>query len=292
MDAVILFMYNRAPMPEVPLPNLRREELLRSIQFHLLVTRRELLSPVDWALSLCNPFWRIYVNEDSGARVVHEGRTLRLRPGVLYVLPGWVSFQTETSRPIVQNYIHFDVTGFPPSLLRQAFPGPITIPSGSLMGDVRESWLAGQRDESLPSLRQFILAGALVHVVMAMLLSGLKSEEEQACFRWIDESGEIGPALRGIESSLCPPPTNAQLAALCHLSKSHFIRRFHRTVGMAPAEYGRDRRIAIAARLLHDDKLTIDQIAEQTGFSDRFHFSRAFKTRLGLSPAKYRQTCI
>jgi len=277
-------------MKETPPPNLRQEELLRSIQFHLLVTRREPLTPSEWVYSLCNPFWRIYVNEDSGARVVHEGRTLHLRPGTLYVLPGWVSFQTETSRPIVQNYIHFDITGFPPSLLRQAFPGPIIVPESPLIADVRESWLASQREESMPGLRQFVIAGALMHVVMAVLLSGLKSEEEQACLRWIDESGEIGPALRGIESCLCPPPTNDQLAALCHLSKSHFIRRFHHTVGMAPAEYGRDRRIAIAARLLHDEKLTIDQIAEQTGFSDRFHFSRAFKARLGLSPAKYRQS--
>lgn len=292
MDEVIQIMYNHALMKEPPQPNLRREELLRSIQFHLLLTRRELISPAEWALSLCNPFWRIYVNEDSGARVIHEGRTLHLRPGVLYVLPGWVAFQTETSRPIVQNYLHFDVTGFPPSLLQRAFPGPIAIPSSSLMADVREGWLSGQKEASVPGLRQFIVAGALVHVVMAALLSGLKSEEEQACFRWIDESGEIGPALRGIESCLCPPPTNDQLAALCHLSKSHFIRRFRRTVGMAPSEYGRDRRIAIAARLLHDEKLTIDQIAEQTGFCDRFHFSRTFKTRLGLSPAKYRQSCL
>jgi len=285
-------MYNRALMKEELRPDLRREELLRSIQFHLLVTRRELLTPSEWAFSLCNPFWRIYVNEDSGASVIHEGGSLHLRPGLLYILPGWVAFQTETTRPVMQNYIHFDVTGFPPSLLRQAFPGPVVIPTSSLGSDVQETWLAGQKEKSLPGLCQFIVAGALVHVVMAVLLSGLSGEEEQACFRWIDESGEIGPALRGIETCLQPPPTNDQLAALCHLSKSHFIRRFHRAVGMAPAEYGRDRRIAIAARMLHDEKLTIDQVAEQTGFSDRFHFSRAFKARLGISPAKYRQSCF
>lgn len=269
-------------------PNLRREELLRSIQFHLLLTRRDFLTPPKWAFSLCNPFWRIYVNEDSGARVIHAGRSLPLRPGVLYVLPGWVSFQTETSQPIVQNYIHFDVTGFPPSLLRQTFAGPITVPPNSLTTGLQAEWLASQQEDSPQGLRQFIVAGALVHAVMASLISGLSSEEERSCFRWLDESGEIGPALHGIETCLCPPPTNEQLAALCHVSKSHFIRRFQRAVGMAPAEYGRDRRLSIAARLLHDEKLTIEEIAERTGFSDRFHFSRAFKARLGLSPARYR----
>ncbi len=275
-------------MKDEPHPNLRREELLRSIQFHPLLTRRDRLTPSKWAFSLCNPFWRIYVNEDPGARVIHNDRALPLRPGMLYVLPGWVAFQTETSRPIVQNYIHFDVTGFPPSLLRQVFAGPITMPASSLLADLQATWLEGQKKESIPGLLQFIVAGALVHVVMAALLAGLNREDEQACFRWIDESGEIGPALHGIETCLRPPPNNNQLAALCHLSKSHFIRRFHRTVGMTPAEYGRDRRIAIAARLLHNENLTIDEIAESTGFSDRFHFSRAFKARLGISPAKYR----
>jgi AraC-like DNA-binding protein len=33
----------------------------------------------------------------------------------------------------------------------------------------------------------------------------------------------------------------------------------------------------------------IKQVAEQTGFSDPFHFSRAFKSVFGLSPDAFRK---
>ena len=40
---------------------------------------------------------------------------------------------------------------------------------------------------------------------------------------------------------------------------------------------------------LHYSMRTIDEIAEVTGFSDRFHFSRAFGKIMSMPPATYRR---
>ena len=48
-------------------------------------------------------------------------------------------------------------------------------------------------------------------------------------------------------------------------------------------------RIEMAARLLRDRDLSIQQVAEQMSFSDQSSFGKFFKKHTGLSPLKYRQ---
>lgn len=48
-------------------------------------------------------------------------------------------------------------------------------------------------------------------------------------------------------------------------------------------------RMEIAARLLRDPDLTIQQIAERLSFADQSSFGKFFKKHTGLSPLKYRQ---
>lgn len=48
-------------------------------------------------------------------------------------------------------------------------------------------------------------------------------------------------------------------------------------------------RIEMAARMLRDPELSIQQIAEQMSFSDQSSFGKFFKKHTGLSPLKYRQ---
>lgn len=57
------------------------------------------------------------------------------------------------------------------------------------------------------------------------------------------------------------------------------------TIGTAIAAI----RTEIAARLLRDPDLTIQQVAEQMSFSDQSSFGKFFKKHTGISPLKYRQ---
>ena len=48
-------------------------------------------------------------------------------------------------------------------------------------------------------------------------------------------------------------------------------------------------RIEMAARMLRDPELTIQQVAEAMSFSDQSSFGKFFRKHTGLSPLKYRQ---
>lgn len=81
------------------------------------------------------------------------------------------------------------------------------------------------------------------------------------------------------------------LEHLCHaagLSKSTLLRAFTKAKGITPYRYLQAVRIGRAKALLEQGVLPIDA-ASQTGFSDQSHFTNAFHSFIGLSPAAYRR---
>lgn len=79
------------------------------------------------------------------------------------------------------------------------------------------------------------------------------------------------------------------LAEVAHLSRSALVRRFHDVCGMSPHKYLTKRRIEAATHYLENTDLSLAEIAENTGFYDTAHFTRIFKTEIGISPINYRK---
>jgi AraC-like DNA-binding protein len=80
------------------------------------------------------------------------------------------------------------------------------------------------------------------------------------------------------------------LAGKLGLSNEHFIRIFHKKLGMSPFQYFTRLKIEAASSFLVDTNLKIASIADRFGFENPFHFSRIFKKCTGLSPLEYRRT--
>lgn len=74
-----------------------------------------------------------------------------------------------------------------------------------------------------------------------------------------------------------------------HISYERFRKIFRRQVGVAPGEYRIRSRINWARELLGDKNLRLQQIAQRLGYADTFTFSRQFKSRVGVSPTKFRR---
>ena len=265
------------------------EEFLGGLQIRLLVFRRIELD-LSWRLDLSSPFWRLYANNRSGAAMRYKGQLLALHPGRIYLIPPWVRFQTTITRRVTQDYIHFHWNGLPASLQCRIFNRPISLPLDSLLSGLCHRWREGFQNahETAAALPQSQWALALVHAALATGAGRLSREERKICFGWMAASDDLLPALELIDRRLSDPPYNQELAELCGMSPDYFIRRFRAAVGLTPARYGMERRIAVAAQKLAGSALSIDEIADALGFTDRFHFSRVFKTSLGLPPAAYR----
>jgi AraC-like DNA-binding protein len=102
------------------------------------------------------------------------------------------------------------------------------------------------------------------------------------------------PRLQKVLSEIHDNPAAAwtveDLAKICGLSRTAFSVYFKAAIGMSPINYIMAWRIQIARRLLEDGELTLDRIAEKTGYADVNAFNRAFKRVTGSPPGMYRRT--
>jgi len=79
------------------------------------------------------------------------------------------------------------------------------------------------------------------------------------------------------------------LARSAGMSRSALSKAFKETVAVSPIEYLSTWRIMIGRDLLLRTRLPLPEVAERVGYGSEVSFSRAFKRRLGVSPAVYRR---
>ena len=79
------------------------------------------------------------------------------------------------------------------------------------------------------------------------------------------------------------------LAARMAMSPRNFARLFLTETGMTPAKFVETTRIDRARYLLETDALSVEIIAEKTGFKDSERMRRAFIRQMGVNPQNYRQ---
>ena len=101
--------------------------------------------------------------------------------------------------------------------------------------------------------------------------------------------GVIAPAVSYIETNFHNHNlNNSELAALCHISESHFRKIFQNQFKMSPKQYIIDTRILKAKDLLIEGDLKIQAVCEKCGFTNQYHFCRLFKEKTGQTPTQYR----
>lgn len=98
----------------------------------------------------------------------------------------------------------------------------------------------------------------------------------------------IRPAAEYIAAHFREEVTLETLAGLCHISVTHLIRCFSKYIGFRPHDYLQEQRLRHAKLLLTGSALSIEQIAEQSGFNSASHFSRVFRSRENMTPSQFR----
>jgi AraC-like DNA-binding protein len=79
------------------------------------------------------------------------------------------------------------------------------------------------------------------------------------------------------------------LAAIAHVSPTHFIRTFRAVFGETPHRYLQRRRVERAMFLLRTTDRPVTEICFETGFGSLGTFSRTFTAIVGESPSAYRR---
>lgn len=264
-----------------------------NLHLRLFIARVVTLSPHAWdAAHLLNSFWRFYCNTSDGAYLHLDDGLYPLAANRLYFIPAGVGFGCYNPAQVRHFYIHFDVIGLPNWAQRKLFDTVLAVPENKLLQDATRQ-LAGELEagEEVNLARQCRLK-ALIYQALALHTETIPAQTLLQCTQMATAQGVLLPALHHIEDYIAEPLTNARLAALCHLSEDYFIRQFRRAIGQSPLQYILERRVTLAAQRLLFSSESIEQIALEVGFANRFHFSRVFARKIGIPPAAYRKQSL
>ncbi|MDX8530330.1 AraC family transcriptional regulator [Mesorhizobium sp. VK25A] len=99
---------------------------------------------------------------------------------------------------------------------------------------------------------------------------------------------KLRKTLEHVDAHLAEPFDLDRLADLCGMSRFHFSRAFHNTMGHSPSRWYILRRVERAKDMLRDVDKQIIEVAAGVGYDSPSHFAKVFKAETGLSPKQYR----
>ena len=98
----------------------------------------------------------------------------------------------------------------------------------------------------------------------------------------------IASIKKNVEDNMDNPSfTIDVLCTLLNMSRTSFYNKLKALTDQAPGDYVRLIRLKRAMQLLKEQKYTITEVAEMTGFSDAKYFREVFKKNFNISPSQY-----
>nr|WP_321452845.1 AraC family transcriptional regulator [uncultured Carboxylicivirga sp.] len=251
------------------------------------------------------PYWRIYNNQKKGAFIKAGNKIIELLPERIYLIAPNTSYSTFlfnhkipskgyalkggritseyssaafSTKTIEHLYIHFNM-GIP---YDNVAPGIFTF---EVTQHLRNKITSITNHLSIDN-KEFSFYTLLS---IQSLIIDLLAEINEQNWQVLTNNHHILSLLNYIENNLNTELSNTKLADICRLATNTFTRLFKQETGISPQIYVRQKRINKACVMLHHSNESIDQIATQTGFANRYHFTRIFSLVTGMSPAKYRK---
>ena len=128
-------------------------------------------------------------------------------------------------------------------------------------------------------LSEQIIADQIPIFKQLQAISSIKSATKKDLFKRVHVGKEY------IESYFFLPLTIEKIAKESCMSEYHFFRLFKSVFGISPNQYIIQKRLEHGQNILKQDRYSVSTAAEQSGFSDIFAFSKAFKKHFGYSPS-------
>lgn len=250
------------------------------------------------------PFWRIYWNKNEGGELILQDNIYKMESNYLYIISPFTSFSTRyIKNHKYESGIHVSGKNLSEMLNETYYEKKYLIHFFTHFN------LGTPFDNVFPSIFKIELTDHLKERLI-YLTERLKIEnwdfkltfnlKLQSFIREVISN--IGPELwktiniddrvltvhRFIEANIDEKLSNSQLASIVNMAPNSFARLFREEMNITLHNFIQNRKIARACDIFEHTNETIESISFKLGFSDRYHFSRVFKSIIGISPAVYK----
>jgi AraC-like DNA-binding protein len=230
---------------------------------------------------LAAPYWRWYWVDQPGATIRVGEKRFELVPDQVVLIPPNTHFSASNRSVIGFLYIHFLVE----ATYAPAAPDLLTFPLAA--GQVQFIRRFAEQFKNL----EHEAVSPLFSLPLALVSLALSQTKRE---RWSDslQDARALRAIKDIESNYPRAVPNERLCRLAGMNMNAFIRMFKRVTGQTPRQYLQSLRLKEAASLLHHSELSIEEIAEKTGFNDRQHLNLMFGKSFHITPAQFRKNAL
>jgi AraC-like DNA-binding protein len=229
------------------------------------------------------PFWRLYTNLSGEQLLFYKDQVIELTPDNIVIIPPNTSYRgTLKSAESYHLFIHFSlnhpISPVKPQLIslnKSQRIKTLILPVESCLNDQNRG-----RQESCT--RDFSLnALALTSLCLSEMETPVQARPPL--------DNRIERVLEIMDKNLSEKLDMNKLADQVNLSTGGLTRLFKESTGQSPLIYLNEKRINQACELLHDTRLSLEEVADQCGFSNRYYFTRVFKRYRQNTPAAFRK---
>ena len=228
-----------------------------------------------------SPFWYLWRNRTGISYVYSDDVCYKMDPDHYLLVPPFTPFSADSRRQgITQLFIHF-MSG---ELFQNIGHRPILIPAKQSEEYSTEDFFR-ILEQRLPDRRS-------LHLFLSSVICSVLSSVVVNCPQE-DKKRNMNPLslqfMTHISRNLRLRSVYRDFCRSNGISDATMLRIFKQDTGMTPQQYLIECRITQAKNLLLNTALSLDEIAEQTGFSDRYHFSKMFRKYADAAPAAFRK---
>ncbi|HLZ01260.1 MAG TPA: AraC family transcriptional regulator [Bradyrhizobium sp.] len=194
---------------------------------------------------------------------------------------------------------HFVVAPPHDRFLRNYLPPRLIVHAGAQDGGNERSGTAAELSALVALMRSETEAdrlggramlNALSSAMFALVLR-LASRDKEAPKGLLALAGHprLAPALAALFNEPARAWSLPELAKLCNMSRATLARQFQDKLGRSPGDLLTDIRMALAANELKKPSISTGAVAETVGYQSEAAFQRAFKSHMGVTPARWRK---
>ena len=231
----------------------------------------------EWTVPMRSlPLWHIYWNSTPGGRLILPEGKIEMDPDSVFLLPPYLMFATESDGAFEHFYLDFrfgdeqflTVKKKPIVFRRKDFQWMLNRCVKQNISKLTGAALAFTLLSSIPE-ENFVLEGTSVMDLRIKRALDLISDTFQ--------SGQLA----GLD--------NRAICRKLGMSVVNFQHLFKRELKISPHRYILNRRLDYAHDLLKNSSLSIEEVAEKTGFANRYQFTRSFTRLYNISPGRWRR---
>ncbi|MFG0248328.1 MAG: helix-turn-helix transcriptional regulator [Phycisphaeraceae bacterium JB051] len=226
--------------------------------------------------------------------VMHSGQSWMIHPGQTMIVPSQtpvtIIHHPDRTGIMQAKWVHLHLTLHGTIDLLRLFdlPGKLTAKPSERVSQVIDKLHQFKiTQDSTQQFEQLLLSHQMATSLAHHLIKRGKLSEKQV--HKMQQSAQLMPVFEAIAQHLDKSITIDELCSWAHLSASRLHAVFRDATGLAPMRYVMQVRLTQARQQLAYSQSTISQIAQSLGFVNPFHFSRVFKTHVGMSPSEYRK---